>query len=305
MKRRAFIRNTSLASLSSAILGVRAGSQGQGIETASDMQNYLRSLHEVAEPSVDRIVIGDPGTRILKVGTCWQPYFSTLRKARQLGINLMIVHEPTFYTHWDLDTEPGPFHATPTPARKKYMEAIEAKKAWIEENEMVIIRCHDVPDVLKDFGIPFALGFALGFENDSLIRSKDYYNVYRITPDNARNVAVKIAKSLEVFDQPGVAFYGDPDRVVASVGLGTGCICDPMEYQELEPELSIAIDDTVRTWTQTSFAEDTGDPLVVINHGTSEEMGMRMLNQFLTRSIPGQEFVHLNQGCTYRWITGA
>ena len=259
----------------------------------------------MAEPSVDRIVIGDPGTRILKVGTCWQPYFSTLRKARQLGINLMIVHEPTFYTHWDLDTEPGLFHAAPTPAREKYLAAIEAKKTWIEENDMVIIRCHDVPDVLKDFGIPFALGFALGFENDSLIRSKDYYNVYRIAPATARNVAERIARSLAVFDQPGVAFYGDPDRVVTSVGLGTGCICDPMEYLELEPDLSIAIDDTVRTWTQTSYAEDTGDPLVVINHGTSEEMGMRMLNQFLTRSIPGQEFVHLNQGCTYRWITGA
>jgi hypothetical protein len=180
---------------------------------------------------------------------------------------------------------------------------LKKKKIWIEENAMVIIRSHDVPDILKGFGMPFALGHALGFENRDIIRSKDYYNVYRVEADTAWNVARNISSSLMILNQPGVAFYGDPERTVSSVGLGTGCICDPMQYQELEPDLTIAIDDTVRTWTQTSYAEDTGDPLVVINHGTSEEMGMRMLNQHLSQNIPGIEFIHLEQGCTYQWVT--
>ena len=219
-------------------------------------------------------------------------------------MNLLIVHEPTFYTHWDLDQEGGLFQNTPSPAREKYLEAIRKKQQWIEEHKMVIIRSHDVPDILKGFGIPFALGQALGYNPDDLIGFKDYYNVYRVAPDTAWNMARKIANSLMVLNQPGVAFYGDKKRVVSSVGLGTGCICDPMQYQELSPDLSIAIDDTVRTWTQTTFAEDTGDPLVVINHGTSEEMGMRLLNKHLSEQVPDLEFIHFNQGCSYRWITG-
>ena len=304
MKRRDFIIGTSLVSLGSLSLGLQANPPQHGILTAADMQEYLRSLHEVSEPSVDRIVIGDPLTRISKVGTCWQPYFSTLRKAREQGINLMIVHEPTFYEHWDLDQKNEMFVRTPSPAREKYVEAVENKKKWIEENDMVIIRSHDVPDILKGFGMPFALGHALGFENKDIVRAKDYYNVYQVGPDTAWNVARKIASSLLVLNQPGVAFYGDKDRKVASVGLGTGCICDPAQYQELNPDLVIAIDDTIRTWTQTTYAEDTGDPLVVINHGTSEEMGMRMLNQHLSQNISEIEFIHLNQGCSYRWIPG-
>ena len=181
-----------MASLAALSPTMTAMSMGEEIKTAQDMQDYLRSLHKVNEPSVDRIVIGDPLTRIRKAGTCWQPYLKTLKQASEMGINLMIVHEPTFYTHWDLDPENGLFQNTPSPARKKYLDAIQEKKRWIEENEMVIIRSHDV----------------------------------------------------------------------------------------------------VRTWTQTTYAEDSGDPLVVINHGTSEEVGMRILNQ------------HLNQGCTYRWIPG-
>ena len=292
-----------MISLGSMTLGIQARSPDNSIITAANMQEYLRSLHEVQEPSVDRIVIGDPETKIRKVGTCWQPYSSTLRKAKELGVNLMIVHEPTFYAHWDLDQENDMFERTPSPAKENYMEAVKKKKRWIEENEIVIIRSHDVPDILKGYGIPFSLGHALGYENKDIVRSKDYYNVYRVEEDTAWNVARNIASSLLVLNQPGVAFYGDKDRMVSSVGLGTGCICDPMQYQELEPDLSIGIDDTIRTWTQTSYAEDTGDPLVVINHGTSEEMGMRMLNQYLSKNITDIEFIHLNQGCTYRWIT--
>ena len=45
-----------------------------------------------------------------------------------------------------------------------------------------------------------------------------------------------------------------------TVGIGTGCICDPMEFADLKPDIFIAIDDVVRTWTQTTFAADTGQP---------------------------------------------
>lgn len=303
MKRRDFILSTSMVSLGSMTLGLDARPQENSIVTAADMQAFLRSLHEVSEPSVDRIVIGDPLTKISKIGTCWQPYFSTLRMAKDQGINLMIVHEPTFYTHWDLDQENEMFVSTSSPAKEKYLAAVENKKRWIEENEMVIIRSHDVPDILKGYGMPFALGHSLGYENKDIVKSKDYYNVYKVNEDTAWNVARNIASKLLVLNQPGVAFYGDKDRKVKSVGLGTGCICDPMQYQELNPDLVVAIDDTIRTWTQTSYAEDTGNPLVVINHGTSEEMGMRLLNQHLSKNIPEMEFIHLNQGCTYRWIT--
>jgi putative NIF3 family GTP cyclohydrolase 1 type 2 len=77
-----------------------------------------------------------------------------------------------------------------------------------------------------------------------------------------------------------------------------------MEFADLKPDLYIAIDDVVRTWTQTAFAADTGNPLIVINHGTSEEMGMRSLNQIIKQKFPDLDVVHFDQGCTYKWITG-
>ena len=300
MKRRNFLINTGLASVA---LGFTPYYKIENMETAKDLQNYLRTLTKVTEPSVDRIVIGDPDTRIKKIGTAWTPYFSTLKNAVKQGVNIMVVHEPTFYTHWDLDKTNSDFYNSPPPAREQYIEAVEEKKKWIEDNKLVIIRSHDVPDILKDFGIPFAFGQALGFENKDIIASKDYYNVYKIKPQTAGNLAKSIATHLKEFNQPGVAFYGDENRLVKSVGLGTGCICNPQDYAELKPDLTISIDDTIKTWIQTTFAEDTGNPLVVVNHGTAEEMGMRLLSEHLRNNMNKIDVLHFNQGCSYRWIT--
>jgi hypothetical protein len=43
----------------------------------------------------------------------------------------------------------------------------------------------------------------------------------------------------------------------------------------LKPDIFLAIDDSINTWTQTTYAKDTGWPLVVMNHGTCEEFGMK------------------------------
>ena len=300
MKRKDFILTTGIASMA---FGLNYANFNKAIITARDLQEYLRSLATVREPSVDRIIIGDPETKIKKAGTAWTPYFKTLKNAVKYGVNVMVVHEPTFYRHWDMDNKNQNFFEIPQFARDQYLEALETKKKWIENNGMVIIRSHDVPDIIKNFGIPFSLGQKLGFKNEDIIRSKDFYNVYRIEKDTAGNVAGKIALRLKDYNQPGVAFYGDPDKMISTVGLGTGCICDPISYAELDPDLCIGIDDTIRTWVQTTYAEDTGKPLVVINHGTSEEMGMRLLNDHLKQNIPSLEFIHFEQGCSYKWIS--
>ena len=274
-----------------------------GVLRARDLNDYLRSLIEVDEPSVDKIIVGDPNTKISKIGTAWMPYWRTLKEARAKGVNTLVAHEPTFYTHRDLDEKRGDYLNAPSPAKEQYMEQVAAKKQWIEEHEMVVIRCHDVLDKIGEYGIPFAFGRALGFRDSDLLRSRTYYNVYRVETQPAIDVARRIASKLKGVGQPGIAFYGDENYPVKSVGLGTGCICDPMQFMDLEMDMAIAIDDSVSTWKQTTFAEDSCRPLVVVNHGTTEEFGMKELSVQLNKSLAPLETIHFKQGCSYRWIT--
>jgi putative NIF3 family GTP cyclohydrolase 1 type 2 len=272
--------------------------------SVAELQRFLVSLTTLKAKTVDRIIVGNPDARVRKIGTCWMPYWDTCRKAVESGVNVLVTHEPTFYTHWDLDETGADYFSSPDYAKKQYIEQVAKKKKWIEDHDLTIIRNHDTMDALKDYGIPFALGNFLDFKNSDIVASHTYYNVYKTPAEPAGSLARKIAAKLSEIGQPGVAFYGDPAYRVSSVGIGTGCICDPLEFADLNPDLFIAIDDVVRTWTQTTFAADTGHPLIVINHGTSEEMGMRSLNRIIRQKFPKLEVTHFNQGCSYQWITG-
>jgi NIF3 (NGG1p interacting factor 3) len=314
MRRRRFIELAGAASAGALFphgrrpdpgLGIRtAGGAGAKALLAKDVAAHLRGLEAVAEPSVDRIVIGDPETEVAHIGTCWLPYWEACRQAVRDGVNLLVVHEPAFYTHWDLDEKsPDLFSASPA-GREAYGKAVRVKRDWIAANKLVIIRCHDVLDKIGGFGIPHALGRLLGFGSGDILRARPYYNVYRTEPRPAVVVARTIAAKLAEVRQPGVAFYGDRDRIVDSVGVGTGCYSDPIEFMGLAPALFVAIDDVVRTWTQTVFAQDTGHPLVVVNHGATEEAGVRGLSEHLRKTYPERRVIHYAQGCGYEWVTG-
>lgn len=261
---------------------------------AHEFDTYLKSLAQIPDRTVDRIIVGNPDSEIRKIGTAWMPYWETCRAAVKQGINLLVVHEPTFYTHWDLDGE------------ALFPETITAKKRWLDESGLVIIRCHDVLDKLDSpLGIPFAFGRGLGFADSEIIRAVPYYNVYRCPPAPAHEVARRIAGHLKAIGQPGVGFYGDGSRMVESVGLGTGMYCNPIEYASLKPDLFVVLNDAIQTWTHGTFSQDSGQPMVVIDHGASEEFGVRALRDHLAGVFPQMEIIHFQQGCSYQWITPA
>ena len=142
--------------------GVSISLQPQGDQTlkAKDILRFLRSLCEVSEPSVDRIIIGDPETKITKLGTAWLPYWKTCREAVRKGVNTLIVHEPVFFTHWDLDEKMSDYLGAPPAGKDTYLELRDRKMKWLEYEGLVIIRCHDVLQAKKAIAVADAIRLA-------------------------------------------------------------------------------------------------------------------------------------------------
>lgn len=266
------------------------------MKTVQELQNYLRGLKQVAEPSVDRIVYGDPNLEIEKIATCWMPYFDSLKEAKRRGANVVVTHEPTFYSHWDPLSGSDDYANNPT-CRKAYEALIEEKRAWLEENQMAVIRCHDVLDTVEGFGIPYALAKFLGLRRQ--IYHSDYYHVYEIAPTPAEALVKAFLEKFREVGQEVVQFYGDPERLVSKIAVGTGCVSNPLDEMETGADFFLSINDTVHTWIQCAYSRDTGIPLAVIDHGTAEEMGVRNLSEKLSQDA-GVEVFHLPQGCSFR-----
>jgi putative NIF3 family GTP cyclohydrolase 1 type 2 len=270
--------------------------------TAHDLNQWLRSLHPVSEPSVDRIIVGRPETLVNGIAMVWMPTWTALREAVTLGANVVIAHEPTFFTHHDLDGFNPAFADVPPRARMALEAARDAKRRWIEANGLVVIRCHDVLDAMPG-GVVDTLLARLGFSAADVANAWQRYRVVRIDPVvTARELAQRLANAFRALCQPGVAFYGDETRPVSTLGLGTGYGCEPWRFVELGAEMGVTIDDRIKTWTEGEWADDSGFPLAVINHGTSEEWGVRRLAEIVQERWRDVPVRLIPQGCGYRWI---
>ena len=111
MKRKDFIRLAAaaggyFAAAGKAVALSQTANPSAGI-TAAQLQQFLTSRVKLNPGTVDRIIIGNPQTVINKIGTCWMSTWDACKKAVATGVNVLITHEPTFYTHRDLDEVPG------------------------------------------------------------------------------------------------------------------------------------------------------------------------------------------------------
>lgn len=258
--------------------------------TATDLNTHLNSLFpDLKEDTVDRVIYGDPDREISAIAVAWMPYQATIQQALDLGANVLVTHEPTFYIHRDLRDEnaTGP--------------EVDRKRAWLDEQDITIIRCHDVWDAIPDIGIPYAWGEFLELGKPS--NSERYYNVYDIDPQPAGTFARHIAARTAKLGQPTIGFYGDPDREIRTVGLGTGCISQSWEMRRLGADLAISVDDVVRAWIDGEMSQDTGYPLIVVNHCVSEEPGIAKLAEYIDTTFPDIPVTHLPQQCTYTSVT--
>jgi putative NIF3 family GTP cyclohydrolase 1 type 2 len=266
------------------------------------LHHWLRSLHEVPEPTVDRIIIGSTGTPVRGIAVVWMPTWNTLRVAEKQGLNVVIAHEPTFFSHHDLDGFEAAQRDLPPRARAALEGVRDAKRRWIEDIGMAVIRCHDVLDAMLG-GVVDSLAEQLGFRPADYVKSWRGYRVVRLaSPATAADVAQRLANAFSAIGQPGVGFYGDPARVVKTLGLGTGFGCEPWRFVELGADMALTIDDRIKTWIEGEWADDSGFPLAVINHGTSEEWGVRTLARRLKEAFPALPVQLIPQGCGYRWV---
>ena len=261
---------------------------------AKELQRYLRSLNEGwmdLQATVDTFKAGNPKTEVAGIAVAWMSTMAALKKALDLGCNVFITHEPTYYNHHDKNKEIFRF------------ESVRKKRRLIENSGITIIRCHDVWDQYPEIGIPTAWGKLLDLGEP--IDGGGYYYVYDGKGRRAEDVARQIAARTSHLGQPGVQLIGPGDKPVHRIVLGTGAITRFFSFlEDLKADLALCSDDGFTYWRDGAFAIDAGIPVVVVNHPVSEDHGMKLLAGHLTQQFPTVPVHHIQEQCMFRIING-
>ncbi len=253
--------------------------------TGNDVDRMLKvtGLGDYRDPPWDRVLWGDGNRPIKAAAVCWSSTLPQLRRAEALGCNFFVTHEP-LYSY----TEEGEFPH----------EAEAAKRDFLRSCGLTIYRCHDVWDVMPEVGVADSWARFLGFAGEPAERRR-FLRAFDLPPGSTLGgVAGTILERVRELGQQHVALVGDPAQAVHRLATGTGAITPYREMAAMGADALVLTDDGTRTWESAQWAYDTGVGLMLVNHATAEEPGMRGLASWLGERLDVPVH-HLPCGCLY------
>ena len=219
--------------------------------------------------TVDNVIAGSLETRVRGIATTMMATLDVVQRAAKAGRNMVITHEPTFYSHQDTT---GPFAADAT---------YQFKSAFLKQHEMVVFRFHDHWHAMRPDGVAFGMARELGWDKH---RVGDAQREFTFDGVPLARLASQVrerlgAATVRVVGDPGLPVH----RVAASWGYYT---FSPANLVMARPDVDVFVVGETREWETVEYVQDMiasgrKKGLIAIGHVASEQAGMKYCAEWL------------------------
>jgi putative NIF3 family GTP cyclohydrolase 1 type 2 len=213
----------------------------------------------------DTFKIGGPNSPVTGIATSFGANLRVLQLASKAGMNMVIVHEPTFYSDGDrIDlVKDDPLY--------------RMKLDWANRNHIVVWRIHDHWHAHKPDGIATGWSRGMGWDTYQVNGS---LRDFRIPETTLGELAKELARKLE---SRSVRVVGDASTKVSLVSRGGHNLAQNMTAM---PNADCIIVSEAREYDSFEYARDlvlTGahKGAIFISHTSGEDLGMEEFARFL------------------------
>jgi putative NIF3 family GTP cyclohydrolase 1 type 2 len=258
---------------------------GRAIQEVID--TILKAMPDVPlQDTVDTCKSGDPTRQVTGIVTTFLASYEVIQRAIELGANLIITHEPTFYGHRDeVDWLAGD-------------SVYEAKRQLLEKNGIVVWRFHDYWHSYQPDGIITGVIKELGWEKYARPDTGSF-PIYALPPTSVRDLALHLKGKLGA---QVVRVVGSLEMICRRAGLAVGASGGRWHIQFLGKEdVDVLIAGEVSEWETAEYVRDAGAQgkklaLILVGHANSEEPGMEYLVEWLRPRFPDLAISHVPTG---------
>jgi len=295
--RRKFLNNGLLAMGALAVSAVPAVTvahdlfyQRQSLTVQDVINLILKEIKLAPIPdTIDTIKFGDTGQVVTGIVSTMFPTVAVIEEAIRRNANLLIVHEPTFFSGLDRTEQLEP------------NAVMEKKKALLQKNQIVIWRFHDYshavnPDMIIQGVLKKMNWLSYYKEDDPLV------NIPAVSLDQ---LVLQFKSNLAISH---VRVMGNRSTSCSSIALLPGAwgVQKHIETVEKSKPDVLVVGELVE-WETAEYFRDAiamGAPtaLVVLGHSVSEEPGMEYFATWLTTKLPGVNTTHIPSGDPFTWM---
>lgn len=261
-------------------------------EVIDRILTYHPALPE-EQPTCDGFKSGDPQAECTGIVTSVQASVEVIRKTAELGANLLIVHEPTFYSHMDsTDWLEGD-------------QVFEQKKALLHEFGIAVWRDHDHIHAHRPDGI--MTGFAAEMGWSSYIQGDGSFRSNFLLPQTTPRAIAQAMK--EKLGLNAARVIGNLDCPVSKIGMVGHIMGDERQVTRRirEEELDVAIALEALDWTTNSYIRDAGQlgmnkALILCGHINTEELGMKWAVNWIHDLVPELPIQFVPSADLYQYV---
>jgi putative NIF3 family GTP cyclohydrolase 1 type 2 len=240
--------------------------------------------------TVDAVKVGDSSQEITSIVVTFLATCDVIEQAIQLGANLIITHEPTFYNHPD-ETDWLSNHSV-----------YAAKRQLIAENNIVIWRFHDYLHSLPPDSTFMGLLNELQWDANG---SPEHPYICSIESMTLMELGQYIKERLGL---QTVRVVGDLTSRCERVALLPGFPPAAWQMGSLgEAGADVLITGEIHEWETSEYVRDATHlglkkGLIVIGHMASEEPGMRRIIPWLEEQLPNVPIHFVSSGSPFHYL---
>jgi len=112
-----------------------------------------------------------------------------------------------------------------------------------------------------------------------------------------------VLQQIKPLGQNGILVSGDLEKKVRRIGTGTGMAHNPPAMKIQGADVGIMTDDGYKHVRMGVHANELDFPTIFVNHGVTEEWGIKNLADYLQRQFPSLEVFHIPQYCPYTMLS--
>ena len=224
--------------------------------------------------TVDKLVHGAAPTPVKGIATSRMATLDVVERAAAAGRNMVITHEPTFYSHLDATDA---LVQDPT---------YRQKAEFLRSHDMVVFRFHDHWHARRPDGIATGMARELGWEKQADPEHPRQFQFGAVPlAQFARDIQTRLGiRTMRVIGDPALVVR----RVTANWGYASGMPGIPTLAR---PDVDVMVVGEAREWELVEYAQDAvragqKKALIVLGHVVSEQAGMKYCAEWLRGFIP-------------------
>ncbi len=245
--------------------------------TARDIHEHFMSNATWldAAQTVDTFKAGNPLREVKTVAVGWMTTIYDLEKAVELGCEMFITHEPTFWEHWAAESK-----------NRRGPGGIE-KTRLLESSGLVVLRCHDAWDAWPEIGIRDGWAGGLGLSKVVAKSDDGWSAMYEIPETTLGEFAAHVASRVKTIGQDSVQVLGRPDMKVKRPCVGVGCYTPNIDMIKKGGDCLIGTyDGAWYYWEHRERFVEMGAGVISVEHGTTEHWGMKNCADYVQQTWP-------------------